>query len=57
MRVEAVLIKENDKVLLGDLFGVVQAIYNNVIYVYFQDGIIRQFDLNGFLDEKSLKNY
>jgi hypothetical protein len=57
MRVGAVFIKENDKVLLGDLFGVVQAIYNNIVYVYFQDGVIRQFNLNGILNEERLKNY
>ena len=46
---DAVLIKENDKVLLGDLSGVVQAVHNNKIFVYFQDGVVRQFDLNGML--------
>lgn len=51
-----VLIKENDKVLFGDLVGVVQAIYGNQIYVYFFDGLIRQFDLDGSLNEKSIKN-
>lgn len=51
MRVEAVLIKENDKVLLGDLYGVVQAIYNETVFVYFQDGVIRQFNLEGILLE------
>lgn len=50
------LIKENDKVLFGDLVGVVQAIYGNQIYVYFFDGLIRQFDLDGSLNEKSIKN-
>lgn len=56
MRGLVVLIKENDKVLLGDICGVVQAIFNNTIYVYFEDGVIRQFNLNGILDIKSLKN-
>lgn len=50
-----VVIKENDRVLLGDLSGVVQAIHNNRIYVYFEDGQIRQFFLDGSLDTKSLK--
>lgn len=49
------LIKENDTVLFGDLMGVVQAIYRDQIYVYFSDGRIRQFFLDGSLNEKTLK--